>query len=125
MLRELAMPRKQIESFVAEVRSQFPGSPSGEIEYRSTLPSASTLDGKINGLNVSFTKCYEGFIDCEYVLNGLALPDPTACELVQYTGRMTEDYGTISGCWIINPTHDHETTITGRFELKRQISVRD
>ena len=120
LLRDEAMTEEQIERFIAEVRSQFPSSPKGEIEFRSILPEKSTIDGTVEGFDISFTKRYEGSLNFEYVLNGFTLPESTASELVHYTGQMTEDFTRISGTWVINPLHDSESSTSGTFELSRQ-----
>ena len=69
-LRELLtgsqMPSAQIEEFLEEVRSLFPDSPSGEIEYHSTLPRNSIVQGQIDRFSISFTKRYDGHLKIEY-----------------------------------------------------------
>ena len=119
VLEESGLPNEEIKQFILEVRSNFPESPVGEIEYHAKLPERSLIEGKIEHSRVSFTKRYEGYHEIEYVLNGLRLPDSIPCELVQYAGVMTPDFKSISGDWSISPVNKSETTITGTFQLNR------
>ncbi len=120
VLKESGLPDDEIEDFIAEVRSQFPDSPDGDIEYRSFLPERSIINGDFSDMRISFVKRYEGYYQIEYVLNDLALPQSTLCELVEYTGTLQANSNTILGDWTIAPTHESEVHASGPFELKRQ-----
>ena len=120
MLQESHMSNDEIEQFVAEIRSQFPDTPEGEIDYRSQLPEKSLVDGTVDGRQVSFVKRYEGYMEIEYVLNDLALPDTVHCELIHYTGELSENCNTIAGEWTIPPPDDNGATVSGTFQLVRR-----
>jgi len=120
MLEESKLSDQEIEQFISEVRSNFPRSPDGEIEYRSYLPARSLIEGEIEDCRIAFTKRYEGYHEIEYVLNDLALPDSVHCEIVQYVGAISPDSETISGEWSISPVDEPEAMVAGAFRLNRQ-----
>ena len=120
LLTDSHMPAAQINEFVEEVRSQFPDSPDGEIEYLSSLPNASLISGEVDGFSISFTKRYEGYLEIEYRLNGLSLIQDAQCENVMYTGKISDDFNLISGNWSISAPDDFATEISGNFQLERR-----
>ena len=120
LLMDSQMPAGQIEEFVEEIRSQFPDSASGEIEYHSSLPTNSLIAGEIDGFSISLTKRYEGYMEIEYRLNGLSLIQDAQCETVIYNGTISEDFNQISGNWSISVPDDHLAELSGRFELERK-----
>jgi len=116
------MPEEQIDTFIEEFKSLFPGSPNGEIEYRSSLPTNSLIAGEINGSSISFSKRYEGYQEIEYRLNGLSLCQSAQCEIVRYNGEISDEFRVISGNWVIPVPNESGSVVTGKFHLERRIA---
>jgi hypothetical protein len=122
LLIESKMTAEQIEQFIEDVKSQFPDSPNGEIEYHSILPSNSLIAGEIERSSISFTKRYEGYQEIEYRLNGLSLCQLAQCEIVYYNGEISDDFRVISGSWVIPVPNEPGVEVTGKFQLERGIA---
>lgn len=122
LLQDNGMSDADIEDFINEIRSQLPGNPTGEIEYRTRLPERSVIEGKIDGSELSFIKRYQGFAYSEYLADGVSMPQSTPCDLVCYTGNITAGYGNIYGEWRITPSFDFEGCVSGSFELNRKFT---
>ena len=120
VLEETGHSDSDISKFIDGVRSHFPDSLDGEIEYRAWLPEKSMIEGSVVENELSFVKRYEGYHEIEYVLGGLALPESIPCDLVEYTGKLSFDSESISGNWTIAASNGTEIELSGAFKLTRK-----
>jgi len=121
LMTDSHMPAAQINEFMEEVRSHFPDSANGEIEFHSSLPNNSLVSGTVDGSSISFTKRYEGYLEIEYRLNGVSLAQGAQCENVMYNGDISDDFNLISGNWSISTPDDFAAQLSGKFQLERRI----
>ena len=117
-LEGAGLPFNEIQQFIQEVRSQFPDSIDGKIDYLSCLPEQSLIEGCTDGSRISFTKRYEGHQEIEYILGDLVMPQSVPCEIVEYSGTFNSDR--ISGIWFIKPSNKSDTEASGTFQLTRE-----
>ncbi len=122
LLVDSGMAAEKIEQFIEDVKSQFPDTQHGEIEFCSSLPTTSLIAGEIKGFSIVFSKRYEGYQEIEYRLNGLSLDQSVQCMIVRYQGEISDDFRVISGNWSIPEPEEPGREITGRFYLERRIS---
>lgn len=122
LLVDSGMAAEGIEQYIEGVKSQFPDTPNGEIEFCSSLPTTSQIAGEIKSLSISFSKRYEGHQEIEYRLNGLSLYQSAQCAIVKYQGEISVDFRAILGNWSIPAPEESGSKVNGRFYLERSIA---
>ncbi|MBK8975275.1 MAG: hypothetical protein IPM29_05075 [Planctomycetes bacterium] len=90
------------------------------IQYASSLPSTSRIDGSVEGAEVRFVKTYEGEHAVDFWNGERQVRVVFEGHAVVYAGRVAADGRRIEGRWHIgderDPDHD-----TGSFVLERAI----
>lgn len=121
LLVDSGMAAGKIEQFVEDVKSQFPDTTHGEIEFCSSLPTTSQIEGVIKEFSIAFSKRYEGCQEIEYRMNGLSLYQSAQCKIVTYQGEISDDFRVMLGNWSIPVPEEPGSEVSGRFYLERRL----
>jgi hypothetical protein len=117
---EAGLPPGADEQLEAKLREMVADAPARPIRYVSHLPPNSTLQGKREGLTVSFLKTYQGTSYGGFQIGNQLLGIRKAGHEVHYEGELSADGLVMEGRWWIAADPGAGTPQTeGLFHLRR------
>jgi hypothetical protein len=117
---EAGLPPGADEQIVANLRKQRPDLPPGPIRATATLPSASILEGEVQGQTVRFRKTYLGEHFTGWRVGNCLIGSTVNVHVVQFRGRLSDDANSLEGQWFVDG--DQKTgmrRLEGGFILRR------
>lgn len=119
LLTASGYPPEYDAQIIAEIREQIPDASGKEIRFQSELPESSILEGERNGVQIQFSKHYQGEVHSAYVVGGKSIGFSDPGHSVDYRGQLSADGTQIAGLWSIEDPEFPERSIEGRFKLSR------
>jgi hypothetical protein len=117
---DAGLPPGADEEIIARLREMYPDLPrSTPVRAMTILPSASVLEGTVQGRQVSFLKTYQGMHFAGFRVGNERVGRTVDRHSVHYQGELNAEGTVLTGRWWIEPTLGERRT-EGTFELRRE-----